>query len=167
MSNYTQPLPTGEPATSTLPRTARPPGCRRSPGLAQCRHAPQLPRRLAPLLRVGRPRGSRRHAGVTGDGGSVPCRTGRQRPVAHIAPLGPRRDSATITPTPDTRTWPIAKACAGCCADSPAGRRGRVAPRDRPPRSGEGTGRDPCKRLSAAHGTGRSNRAGQQGPPPR
>ena len=32
---------------------------------------------------------------------------------------------------------------------------------------GGGAGRDPCDCPSAAHGTGRSNRAGQQGPPPR
>ena len=69
----------------------------------------------------------------------------------------------TITPKPDTRTQPIAKGCAGCCADSPAGRRARVAPRDRPPPSR----RRVWPRSVRLPICGARDRAGQRGPRPR
>ena len=47
-----------------------------------------------------------------------------------------------------------------------AAREGRTPSTGRRPHGG-GAGRDPCDCPSAAHGTGRSNRAGQRGPPPR
>ena len=111
------PIATGETATAAL----REPHVRRVVEAARNSHSAStrlnLPRRLAPLPDVGRPRGSQRHSRVTGDGGGVRRRAGRPGSVTRVAPHGPRGDSLPSHRSRTRESDRLTKACAGCCAD--------------------------------------------------
>ena len=113
--------------------------------------------RCGPTARVCArfPRCRRRWQRTSPSGPPAACRPHRSGWTA------PR--SATVTPKPDTRTRPTPKGCAGCCADSPAGRHARAGPRDRPPPSRR-RGWPRSVRLPIS---GAWDRAGRHGPPPR
>ena len=112
-----------------------------SSGLSTQPRTPTAPARAATTAPLGA--GSRRGptARVFAPFPRRPRRWRRTSPSGPTTACHPHRSAwtaprfATITPTPDTRTRATTKGCAGCCADSPAGRRARVTPRDRPPPS--------------------------------
>ena len=157
----------GETATAGL----RDPHVRRVVDAARNSHSAStrrnLPRSLAPLPGVGRPRGPQRHSRRSGVGGRVPRRAGRRRPVTRISPHGPRRDplpshrSGTREPDRQRRGAP------GAARTRPPGRVRGPRPETGCGPHGGRAGRDSCDRPSAAHGTGWPNGAGQHGHPPR